>query len=168
MRLVLPAKVTEILGAGHVCFGEQDHRFTGKIAQHPHQFNDGMGLRQVDGRCADFLPEKRHRVQPQDAHAVVDMQAHDPEEFQQDLGVSEIEIDLIVAKGAPDMAGAICGFHLAQQGVRAGADHLGKIVFGRGFEKERVIGRVALQVSVEPCALTADVVQDQIGHEFEF
>ena len=65
------------------------------------------------------------------------------------------------------MARAGRGFDLAQQRRGAGADDVGQIVLGRGFLEEPVIGRLALQVVIEPRALTADMVQHHVRHQVE-
>ncbi len=165
MGLFAAPEIGQVLGVGHIGFGEQDHRFCGVIGQKPHQFHDGMGLRQVDAIGADLFPQKRHRIEPDDAHPLVDMQPHDPQKFEQNLGVGEIQIDLIMAEGAPDMARPIGGFDLAQQGLRAGAHHLAQIVVGTGFKEKPVIGRMALQIGVEPDRLRGHMIEHQIGHQ---
>ena len=65
-----------------------------------------MGLRQVDRRGADLLPQERDRIQPDDLHAIIHMQADDPQKLKQHLGVAEIKVDLVMAESAPDMARA--------------------------------------------------------------
>ncbi|MPL99986.1 hypothetical protein SDC9_46209 [bioreactor metagenome] len=167
MRLVTPAEIAQVLGLGHVRLGQQDHRLGRVIRKQPHQLHDRMGLRHVDRGRARRLPQEGHRIEPDDPHAFVDMQPQDAQDLEQHLGVAEIEIDLIVAEGAPDMARPRRRRHRAQKRRGARPHHRAQIVPGRGLHEEAVIGRLALEIGGEPGTLRRDMVQHHVRHQAE-
>ena len=167
MRLVPFAKIAQVFGLWHVCFGEQHDGLHRVVAQKPHEFDDGVGLRQVDRWRSDLFPKKRHCIEADDLHAVVDMGADGPQKLQQHLWVAEIEVDLIMAERAPDVARAVFRFDPLQQWRGARPHNHGMVKRWIGFEKELVVGRLALSVGVKPRALARDVVEHKIGHQLE-
>ncbi len=166
--LVPIAEIRQVFGLWHIGFGQQDQRFGGEIGKQAHQAHNGMGAGQVDAVGADLFPDECHSIEPQNAHAVFHMQADDRQEFGQHLRVGEIQIDLIMGKGAPYMTRAAVGFDPGQQGVGARAHHHRQVIIGGCLDKEAVIGGVALTVGIEPVRLAGHMVHHQIGHQQEF
>ncbi len=167
MSLVPIAEIGQVLDIRDIGLSQQNKRLDSEIAQDPHQLNDCVRLGQVNAGRTDLLPKEGHRIQPNDLHPIVDMQPHDPKELQQHLGITEIQIDLIVAEGTPDMASSIGRYDLAQQWMRARPDDLAQILFRRGLEEELIEWFVTLQVAIEPSSLAGHMVQHQIGHQLE-
>ena len=115
MSFVPFAEIAQVLGLGHIGFGQKDDRFDGVVAQQSDQLHDGVGLRQVDRRRPRLFPQERHRIETDDLNSVVDMRPNDPKEFEQNLWITKIKVDLIVAERAPDMARTVLCVDLLQE-----------------------------------------------------
>ena len=125
-----------------------------------------MALLEVDGLTKSFggvtaIADLRFEVPEGQVEAVA------PFVVERMEGAMDLQVDLVVAEGAPDMARPARGFHPAQQRVRPGPDHGAQIVVGFGLAEEPVIRRVALKIGAEPGALAGSVVKHNIEHEIE-
>ena len=130
MRFVRVAEVRQVVAVGHVAFGDQHDRGIVEVDQRAQELDDLVGALIVQRRRARFLPEKRDGVEAQHADTVLDVEANDLDEAQQDLGIAEIEIDLIRPERAPDPAITVLGLHLHAQGRRSGAHDHAKVFIG--------------------------------------
>ncbi len=79
------------------------------------QFDDLVGLLQMNAICTGFFPQEWHCIHAKNGHPVIQILADDAHKLHQHIGVFEIQVYLIGAESAPDMTSAIGGFHLGQQ-----------------------------------------------------
>ena len=79
--------------------------------EQPHYF---VCLLKIEAAGSRDFPQEGDGIETKDAHSAIQIESHDAHELQQHLRIAEIEIDLVVAEGAPDMARAAHGLHRAQ------------------------------------------------------
>ncbi len=84
-----------------------------------------MGLLQIDRRRACFFPDKPDGIKPHDAHPVLKVLQNDFQDFKENIRVAVIQIDLIIAKRAPDVFFTILGDNIIEQRMAARADNIG-------------------------------------------
>ena len=124
-----------------------------------------MGLGQVDTRGADLLPQKRHRIEPKNLHAIVQMLADNFDKLFKHHGVSKIKVNLVVAERTPNMLCAFDGFRLHQQWRRARTDNVIKIVIGRRGHKITATRIDTCFEVFKPRTPTRAMIDHQIAHQ---
>ena len=166
-RFIAVAEVGDIFFVRHVGFGEQDDTGRGHIDQVPHQLHDLVGLFEVDAGGSGLLPEVGDGVEPDDFCAVGDVEEQDVEKLKQHIGVGEIEVDLVVAEGGPEMLLGSVDFDGREQRQTARPDDGGEIRRRISLDEVIAIRSHSGDKIFKPVAFARDVVEHQIKHELE-
>ena len=159
------AEVGKIVHVRHVRFGDELHMRRGFVQRGAQELNHRVCLRQVDAVRAGFLPEISDRIEADEGRAALGIQKENVESFQQDLGILEIEIDLVFAEGRPNFFLAGGSLECCQQRQRPRTHHLRKVVLTFHGNEEIFVTRVILLEFLEPFALRRDVIDDPIEHQ---
>jgi len=114
------AEVGDIVLVRDVGFGEQDDLRGDDIQQFAHKLHDGMGFRQMGATGAQGFPEIGYGIEADDAGALGDVKQEDIKEFQQNVRISEIQVDLVGAEGGPAPFRPIGSIEFMQQGRGTG------------------------------------------------
>ena len=85
----------------HVGFGDQNGAGSELIQDCPQQTHQFVCLWQVDAGRGTLFPQIAYRIKAEYADTSFEEQSNNPEEFQQYIRVTEIEIDLIVTECTP-------------------------------------------------------------------
>ena len=87
--------------------------------------------------------------------------------LQEQIRITEIEIDLVGAEGCPDQLLAGSGLKAGQEGKRPGPENPGDIGALRNHDEVIPVSLLSLQKTFEPEAPGRYMVQDQVEHEPE-
>ena len=82
----------------------------------PEEFDNFMSLLKVYAGGTRLFPQERYGIHPEDAHAMVKISAHYLDEFPQHIRIAEIQVYLVTAECAPDVAFTIHCFYGGEQG----------------------------------------------------
>ena len=167
MGLVAVAEVADVFVVRHIGLGQKDDIRRDDGEEVPEQLYHLVGLGQVNAGGSDFFPEIGNGVQPDDAGAGVDVEKKNVQDFEKDIRVGEVQVDLVRAERGPHVLQPLSGLHGCKQGRGAGAHDGGKIGCGGGDDEKVPAGRRARREVDEPAALSRDVVQDQVHHQLE-
>ena len=135
LGLVSIAEIADIFRMRQIGFRQQNNTRRDIIDHRPQQSDDLVGLRQIDARGADFLPEIGDSVQTDNPGAVSNIAQHNIEKFKKDVGIGHIQIHLVGAEGRPDMPFTGNGVNLCHKRAGPGTDHGGKICLRIDFNK---------------------------------
>ena len=111
MGFVLLAKIRQVFNHRQVGFGNKHQIGCHGIGRQTQCLDDFMGLFGVNGCCAGFFPDEPDRIKPNHTDPVTDIIKHDFQNFKKHIGVAVIKINLIIAKGTPDMLWPQRGFN---------------------------------------------------------
>ena len=165
--LVAGTEVGEVFAVGDVCFGDEDDVGGDDVEDVAQEFDDLVGLGEVDAGGADLFPEIGDGVESDDPDAAVDVVEEDVKKFEEDIGIGEVEVNLVFAEGGPDVAGAVAGLGEGEEGVGAGSDDGGEVGLGVGLDEVVAGGGDAADVVSEPATVARAVIEDEVGHEAE-
>ncbi len=162
-------KVGDVLLMRNVGFRHEEHRVLrgvkGQFADQAQGLHQGVGFRKVNAGRPQTLVEIGHRIKAHEPGALGQIEEEHPGEFQKHPGVGQVQINLIFAKGGPDVAHPPIGVNGHQQGRGSGTHH-GAGVRVRLEVDEVVLPRISPRHKIdEPEGLPADVVQDKIHHQ---
>ena len=114
------------------------------------QAHHGVCLRQVDAGGALAFPQECHRIEADDARALLEVVKQDADELEQHIGIGEVQVDLVIREGCPKMAQATTGMHRREQGRWTRAHDLGDIGVGVHLDEVVAAGLHAGQIIGEP------------------
>ena len=126
-----------------------------------------MRLRQVDARRADFLPQIRNGIQPDEARAVRHVKQQRLQQRQQDLRILHVQIHLVGAESGPNLLRPASGLKFRQQRQRTRADHCGQIRVAWDRHEEITKLRFITEEALKPVALSGHVVEHRVEHQIE-
>ena len=75
-----------------------------------------MSLLKVHAGGAWLFPQERHGIHPEDAHAMVKISAYYLDELLKHIRIAEIQVYLVTAECAPDVAFTVHCFYGGEQG----------------------------------------------------
>ena len=165
MGLVGVAKIGQVLPVGNIGLGDQHRILASVLDQGAQQAHYLVGLLQIEAGGARDFPQKGHRIEAENAHAVIEVMPDDRDELLQHLRVAEVQVDLVVAEGAPDVSHTLTGLHLLQQGRGPRTHHVRQVILGRGSEKIIPARIATLEEILEPQAAAGAVIDHQVRHQ---
>ena len=154
LRLVRAvAKIRDVVRVRHVRFGDELNVRRNLVQHGAHELDDRVGLRQMDARRADFLPQIRYRVEPDEARTVRHVEQQRVHQRQQHARILHVHIHLIGAEGGPDPLRPARGRELRPQRQRAWPDDVREV--GVAFDRDEEIAelRLVAEEALKPVAL---------------
>ena len=99
-----------------------------------------MGFRQMNAVGARHFPDEGDGVEPDNPQSLVDQEAQNSNVLDQQAGIGEVHVDLVMGEGAPDIAQPCRRFDRVEKRVRAWPDDLAQVVALIGVLDEAVAG----------------------------
>lgn len=127
-----------------------------------------MRLRPVQTGGADFFPQKRDGVQPDEPGAVPHIKQQRRQGRQQHLGILEIQVYLVRAEGGPHFPRPGGGWEFGEQGQRTRPDDLRKIGIAGDHDKEIAERWIITKETLKPFALRGQMIEHRIEHQIKF
>jgi len=116
---------------------------------------------------ADLLPEIGNRIQTDEPGALRKVEQEGVDDFQQNIWILEIEIDLVCTERCPHLFGTRRGIKPGQEWQGARPDHLGKIGITLHHNEIIPIVRIVSQESLEPFVPDRGMVDHRVEHQTE-
>ena len=165
MRFVSVAEVRQVLGARHVGLGDQDCVGLTYRQQGPQQPDQLVHLGQVYARRPEPLPGVGDRVEPQKAGAVTQLGIDDLQVLDEDVGIRPVDVDLVGAERAPNVAWTERSVDAPQQRGRSRPDDRRQVVARVGGEEVVDAGWLSGEELREPATARRHMVQHDVDHQ---
>ena len=137
----------------HIGFGDEMHMRRDVADSGAQKLNDRVRLRKVNASRAGLFPKIGNRIEADEGRAAFDVKQKDVENFKQDIGIFEVEVDLVRAEGRPHFFLARWSLVRGQQRQRARTYDLRKVRLAFNGNEVIFVTWVVMQKALEPCAL---------------
>ncbi len=128
-----------------------DHiQLRGDHIQHgAHGLHNAMRMQGVDAGCADVFPDKGDSVEANKLSAMRGVKEQNICHFEKNIWVGEIQIDLICAKGCPNVFCPLSSFKRSQHRRCSGAENARQISIRINNGEKILIFRIAFEKALK-------------------